>query len=348
MLFNTMFPGNSHDFNIIDTNDDVSMNMYYLTRTALKYNQARYHNSPELDKIKWLYENFIINGNWDFVKPLLNNVDTIDFDDFYCNNTIFTRNGKKKNYLIINLISQGAYENRLLEPYTNISISRRIFEHDIPMINIVEDPTRKPLWRNPANLLMGTNDTSCPDMDTLVNNIKQIADTITTDLEKCIIIGDSKHAGSVLSIAQKLYPMVTNVFAIHGLNNYTIRTNPALEQYENLLERIYNKEDGFEHLFMGEVEFFGLLKSAWFDENINDKRTLDPYRFLYKYPNIQVDYYYGKYDVAYRNYENYVKQFNFDNLNVHEVDFKHKHNTHFIKRHLEKFVIPEYIKNLTN
>ena len=79
-----------------------------------------------------------------------------------------------------------------------------------------------------------------------------------------------------------------------------------------------------------------------------DNKILDPYRYLDAYPNIKVDYLYGKYDTEYVGFADYVKQFKFDNLNIQEIDYKiSDFQTHNIRPYIDRKILPNYINDLT-
>lgn len=347
MKFNTLYPHNHYSFTNLDTTDEVAMNLHYMARVYLKYNKAKEGNDPMVPQLNELFAKFFEHGNWDFMRPTIHNVDTEKFDNFYCNNTIFTNERENnKHCLIINLVSQGAHENRLLEPLSNTGYSNRFIEHDVPMIHVTEDPTRRPFWLCPANLLMGTNDTDCQDMDTLINKLKEIIPTMTENLERCMIIGDSKHAGTALLIAQLLSPIVTDAMILHGQNNYYYPTHPVAEDYNALVKRIDKRIGDWQDIHMDELIYYTLVKSAWYTDHF-DQEFLDPFRYLGDYPDINVHYFYGKYDEQHRAFERYIKEFDYPNLTLHEIDHKNKDNPHFIKRHIERKYLPDIIKRLT-
>ena len=71
--------------------------------------------------------------------------------------------------------------------------------------------------------------------------------------------------------------------------------------------------------------------------------------YLNKYPNIQVDYYYGKYDSEHKQFLDYAFNYKTDNINFHEVDYKvGNKSTHHIRPVIDRKILPEYIDRLRN
>ena len=78
-----------------------------------------------------------------------------------------------------------------------------------------------------------------------------------------------------------------------------------------------------------------------------DVRTVDPFRFLSDYPNIKVDYLYGKYDTEYMGFMKYIEQFNHKNLSIKEIDYKiSESQRHNIRPYVDRKLLKNYIDNL--
>ena len=99
-------------------------------------------------------------------------------------------------------------------------------------------------------------------------------------------------------------------------------------------------------LDMTDVAIISMIK-GWGYKKLNIKsEILDPFRFLNNYPNIRVDYLYGKYDSDYYPFLEYIKQFDYKNLYTQEIDYKisetQKHN---IRPYVDRKLLKSYVDN---
>lgn len=279
-------------------------------------------------------------GSWDAYKDIVYTYDKERFENVSKDFTMcWKKSDKEHNKLIILLTSYAGHEGRLTSPLTNVS--DKIVKLDTDLLVVNEDPLRYPECLYPSAMVLGVS----KENDTQEKTCNQIREYIKRDYESVIIYADSKHAGSAVSIAYHLKDIVTNVFVTGGQTTYSWEHSPWVNHYmkwHNRPTELHNQK-----LDMINVAVMHMVKCWGFKKMNVDVRTVDPFRFLSDYPNIKVDYLYGKYDTEYMGFMKYIEQFNHKNLSIKEIDYKiSESQRHNIRPYVDRKLLKSYIDNL--
>jgi hypothetical protein len=163
--------------------------------------------------------------------------------------------------------------------------------------------------------------------------IRRIIELKNRDYKNIVVYADSRHAGSGVSLACYMDDIVDKVFIVHGTTVYNFDESPIVKEYF---------ETGS---VASPVQWMHLVKTYQLTHRYEiDDRLLNPFKYLNDY-DIEVDYYYGKYDDEYKPFLDYAQQFDNKNITYHEVDYQFsKTQTHWIRGHVDKNILPEYIR----
>ena len=330
-----------------DLNDEIDCMFLHDRIIYEKYKNLRdFENETDIltkvyrrDVVSTL-QNKVKTGGWFFAAD-----DVYQYNDEIFENVSedFTMCWKKTetthDTLVIHLTSYAGHEGRLTNALTNVS--ERVINLETDLLIVNEDPLRMPETLYPSMMVLGCSAKN----DTLEKMCVQIRNYIKKEYKNVILFADSKHAGIVLSIAYQLSDIVTNVLTTGGQSTYSWENSPWIKSYFKWYNRPEHLKN--QHLDMIDVARMYLVKCWKFKQLGIDNKILDPYRYISEYPNIKVHYVYGKYDSEYLGFNNYVKKFECDNLQVTELDFKiSESQRHNIRPYVDKKILPEYIKNL--
>ena len=331
----------------IDLNDEIDL---YFLHEKLVYNKyVDLRNIKSSDIYTKIYKKDVVDtytqkvrtGSWDVHSDIVYQYDTDKFENVSEDYTMcWKKTDKDFDKLIIHFTSYAGHEGRLTSPLTNVS--EKIVNLDTDLLIVNEDPLRYPESLYPSAMVLGVSKKN----DTQEKMCNQIREYIKKKYKHVIIYADSKHAGSALSVAYHLSDIVTNVLTTGGQSTYSWEHSPWIKSYFKWFNRPSHLEE--QKLDMINVAMMHMIKCWGFIKLDIDNKILDPYRYLDAYPNIKVDYLYGKYDTEYVGFADYVKQFKFDNLNIQEIDYKiSDFQTHNIRPYIDRKILPNYINDLT-
>lgn len=329
----------------VNLDDEVDTYFVHETLVYEKYIALRELEVSDLftknykkDVLSTLY-NKIRTGSWDYAAGTVYTYDEERFENVSDDFTMCWKKSTGHDKLIIHLTSFAGHEGRLTAPLTHVS--DKVINLDTDLLVVNEDPLRYPETLYPSSMILGCSEKN----DTQEKLCQQIRSYIKKDYKNVIIYADSKHAGPGLSLAYHLKDIVTNVIMTGGQSTYDWDNSPWIKSYFKWFNRPKHLEN--QRLDMINVAIMHMIKSWNFKKLNIDKKILDPYRFISEYPEIKVEYYYGKYDSDYIGFNNYVKKFKCDNLKVIEVDYKISNSqTHNIRPYVDRKILPDYIERI--
>ena len=330
-----------------DFDDDVEL--YFLHEKILQYTYSTIKNdsNKKIDRFSRIYKTDFINileqraetGTIEFARPMVQSYNDELFENVSDDYTMcWKRTNIEHDTLIIHLTSFAGHEGRLSSPLTNVS--EKIINLDTDLLIVNEDPFRMPEILYPSNMVLGVSN-KC---DSIKSTCNQIRKYINKEYKHVILYADSKHAGSVVSIASELQDLNIRVLTTGGQSTYNWETSPWVKGYL----KWFNRPEYLKHQYMPitGVVLMHIVKCYKFKQMNIDKRITDPYKFLNDY-NIPVDFLYGKYDTDYLGFKNYVERLKINNLTMHEIDYKISSlQTHNIRPYVDRFVLKDYIENL--
>lgn len=330
-----------------DFDDDVEL--YFLHERILQhqYVSAKNDSNKKTDRFSRVYNTDLINileqraetGTIEFARPLVQSYNDDLFENVSDDYTMcWKRTNVEHDTLIIHLTSFAGHEGRLSSPLTNVS--EKIINLDTDLLIVNEDPFRMPEILYPSNMVLGVSN-KC---DSIKSTCNQIRKYINKEYKHVILYADSKHAGSVVSIALELQDLNIRVLTTGGQSTYNWETSPWVKGYL----KWFNRPEYLTHQYMPiiGVAVMHIVKCYKFKQMNIDERITDPYKFLNDY-DIPVDFFYGKYDTDYVGFKNYVERLKINNLTMHEIDYKiSSSQTHNIRPYVDRFVLKDYIENL--
>lgn len=330
-----------------DFDDDVEL--YFLHERILQhqYVSAKNDSNKKTDRFSRVYHTDLINvleqraetGTIEFARPLVQSYNDDLFENVSDDYTMcWKRTNVEHDTLIIHLTSFAGHEGRLSSPLTNVS--EKIINLDTDLLIVNEDPFRMPEILYPSNMVLGVSN-KC---DSIKSTCNQIRKYINKEYKHVILYADSKHAGSVVSIALELQDLNIRVLTTGGQSTYNWETSPWVKGYL----KWFNRPEYLTHQYMPiiGVAVMHIVKCYKFKQMNIDERITDPYKFLNDY-DIPVDFFYGKYDTDYVGFKNYVERLKINNLTMHEIDYKiSSSQTHNIRPYVDRFVLKDYIENL--
>lgn len=263
----------------------------------------------------------IIGKDLNYCYKNLNNVDTETFENFTANNTIFTKNGKHDDYLIIALLSKGNMDTKYSFPHTSFR-PNCLRDIDIPCIFVSEDSLAKPYWYSPPNMVDGNGAVNRKELNSIITELARKI----SKCKKVVILGDCRNVAGALSIANEL-DFVTHAFLLNGLTS----------MHPNVLTRAFNLKNGKN---IDPWMLWTYIKGNELLKNVDEKHT-DPFKHLRK--GLQVYYWYGAFDSEFYYFKDYAYRYI---RNVYSVNYKFGNNAHFIMPHWDKKILPEYISDL--
>lgn len=324
----------------VDLDDDLDLYFFHEHLQWHHYNNTKsliQDKKSILDKIHLsdyskMYLQRANTGGWQFAEK---NVYT--FDDYMyehpneCKTMCISKKETEHDTLIIQLVAYGGHELRLKIPFS--ATSKEIYDCDSDVLLVNDSPLRFPEFLHPSFLLMGCSD-RIDTMEKMSQEIRRIIKLKNRDYKNIVVYADSRHAGSGVSLACYMDDIVDKVFIVHGTTVYDFDESPIVKSY------FANK-----NISMSPVQWMHLVKTYQLTHRYDiDKKLLDPFRYLNEH-DVQVDYFYGKYDEEYKPFLDYAMQFNNKNISFHEVDYKFSEtSTHWIRSHVDKNILPEYIR----
>lgn len=256
--------------------------------------------------------------------------------------------GTKEN-LLIYVCSHAGIENRMSNSVLSIPDRIRKLSDKFDILVLNEHPLRFPESLYPAYLTLGCSE----ENNTFEKMCSALRSCITSKYNKTVVMGDSKHSAISLSIAQYLNDIVTNAFIIHGQTSYDWDESGWVQTYLKYLQvrkKIHEKTGYLDDDMLNSISgphIFHILKTYKLKQLGVSKKILSPFKYHKNY-NIKVDYYYSEHDREYASFIRWLKENKTGDINIHEIDYLNKSNPHFIKPHIEKKVLTDYIDGLIN
>lgn len=279
------------------------------------------------------------HGSNEWARPTVHTYDDKHFEHVSNDYTMCWKKSElNHDTLVIHLTSYAGHEGRLTNSLTHVSDKVRDLDTDLLIVN--EDPFRTPESIYPSYFILGCSD----ECNTIELTANQIRTYIKKEYKHVVLYADSKHAGSVISLAFQLEDLIPKVIVTGGITTYDWETSPWVKMYL----KWFNRPDNLKHQYLSisNIAVAHFIKSYKFKQMGISERLTDPYKFLDEY-NIKVDFYHGKYDFEYINFKNHVEKLNLRNINMHEVDYKLSDSqTHNIRPYVDRFILSDYIKNL--
>lgn len=338
------FYGTEYDFD-----DDVDL--YFLHERMLheQYSKAKsvQNQTGRVDRFTRVFNkdlNYVWNqraatGGNEWARPVVHSYDEQLFERVSEDYTMcWKRTDKKHDTLIIHLTSFAGHEGRLTSPLTNVS--EKIINLNTDLLIVNEDPFRMPEILYPSMMVLGVSDVC----NTIPKTVQQIRRYIERDYKHIVLYADSKHAGSVISIAYEMTDLNPSVIVTGGQTTYDWDTSPWVKHYL----KWFNRPEQLKHQFldMHAVAVMHFVKSYKFKQMGLDKKFTDPYPLINDY-KVPVHFIYGKYDTDYARFKNYVAGIKSDYINMIEVDYKISNTqTHNIKPHVDRKILPKFILDL--
>lgn len=266
-----------------------------------------------------LCDELITGESLDKYKENLKKVDRDTFENFCCNDTIYTKSGKNDDFLIINIISTGNMDTKYFFPHTSFR-PVSILKMDIPVICVSEDPTSTPYWLSPPNMIGGNGAVNREEM---LQNITRLAKKISK-CKKVVVLGDCRNVAGALSIANEL-DFVTHAFLLNGL------TTLVPEKLEFPVDEDESINPWMTWTY---IKGYELLKT-------HGEERVDPFKHIRE--GLDVHYWYGKYDDEFMHFKDYASKY-IDN--IHEIDFKLGNNVHYVMPYWDRHILPKFISDL--
>jgi hypothetical protein len=173
-------------------------------------------------------------------------------------------------------------------------------------------------------------------MKLMADDVRRIITEKGKQYKKIVVYSDSKHAGSGLSFAIELSDIVTHCFTVHGTNTHDFNESPIVKDY------LENYKTGWH---TSPVQWMHIVKCYQYTNHFEiPDHVLNPLKHIKNY-NIKVDYYHGKYDDEYRPFLKYAQELD-TGISYHEVDYRTKYETHNIRNHIDRKILPGYINEI--
>jgi hypothetical protein len=336
-------------FRDIEYDLDDAIDSYFLNENIIQdqYRKSKLDIGKRVDYSTRIYNRDLKNvlhdkamhGSWDFARDNVNTYDTDKFEkltDDYC--ILRKKTDKEYDTLVITFPSFAGPEGRFTSNRTNVS--ERLIDQDTDLLIVNEDPFRMPESLYPSNLMLGISDT----YNTVELAVEKIRECITKEYKNIVIHVESKHAAAGATYAIQLNDIVTHLFVMTGATTFKWDKSPWVQKYLKWASRPESLKDQF--LDMPDVQFMHIIKTYNFKKMRISDKILDPFAYIGDY-DIKIDYYHGKYDTDFISFKKVVEEQNIKNLTMHTIDYKISDTqTHNIKPHLDRYIIPEYIKSL--
>ena len=332
----------------LDFDLDSEVDLFFLNERLVYDKIKQLESLPTSDIYTKIYKKDVVDtylrrantGSWDAYKDIVYTYDEERFENVSKDFTMcWKKSDKEHDTLIILPTSYAGHEGRLTSPLTNVS--DKIINLDTDLLIVNEDPLRYPESLYPGAMILGVSKQN----DTQEKTCNQIREYIKKDYKNIIIYADSKHVAGALSFAYHLEDIVTNVLLTGGQATFSWEHSPWVKHYMKWHNRPKHLED--QNLAMIYPAILHIVR-CWNFKRLNiSSKIIDPFRFLSDYPHIKVDYLYGKYDTEYHGFTQYLKQFNNENLNMKEIDYKiSESQRHNIKPYVDRKLLKSYIDNL--
>tara|TARA_B100001057_G_scaffold389469_1_gene397197 strand:+ start:14857 stop:15876 length:1020 start_codon:yes stop_codon:yes gene_type:complete len=332
----------------IDVDLDSEVDLFFLNETLIYDKIKQLESLTSTDIYTKIYKKDVTDtylrrantGSWDAYKDIVHTYDEERFENVSKDFTMcWKKTNKEHDKLIILLTSYAGHEGRLTSPLTNVS--DKIINLDTDLLIVNEDPFRYPESLYPSVMMLGVSEQN----NTQEKTCNQIREYIKKEYKNVVIYADSKHVACSLSLAYHLKDIVTNVFLTGGQATFSWNHSPWVKQYMKWHNRPEHLKD--QQLAMIYPAILHIVRCWKFKKlNLNNE-IIDPFRFLSDYPNIKVDYLYGKYDTDYVSFLHYIKQFECENLSIKEIDYKiSESQTHNIRPYVDRKILKEFIESL--
>lgn len=313
--------------------------------SRIKNSVSNVSDKITLAKFSKVWKNrFELDGNESFRNKI---EEPNDFFDVVSDDKCIVSKLNNKNNLIIYLISHAGIEDRMLAPMASIPDRIKNLETDFDIIAVNENPFRFPESIYPSNLVLGCSD----ENNSFDKMCDAISNSITKNYKNVIVLGDSKHAGTALSISHRLSDVVTNTFIIHGQISYAWEDSGWVQTYLKYLEKrqfTFEKTGHLDDTRMNEIsgaELYHIIKCYKFSKMNIDNRILSPFKYHDEYNSIKVDYIYNEYDVVFQPFIDWLKSKATGDIKYHKLQ-QRTHNPHFIKPYVERKILPDYISSI--
>ena len=241
---------------------------------------------------------------------------------------------KSSDILLIYLGSMPGHEERLGFPI--MSVPGHIEKLDVDIICAREYPTLTPEYVYPCSYFLGVD----KELDTFEKTFDYVRSIIKKEYKKVIVFGDSRHAAVALSVSHYMSDIVTNCFIVHGQSSHSFDDSPWVK---NFIE--YPNGDGCPYV-MPFPAVTHVTKCFELKKRRVPHKYLNPFEYTNEYPEIQIDYYYGKYDDEHEQFLELVEKYKTKNMNMHCVDYNIGVSGHFIRPIIDRKILPEYIDRL--
>ena len=223
-------------------NFDDDVELYFLHERILQhqYITAKNNSNKKADRFSRVYNTELINvlekraeaGTIEFARPLVQSYNDNLFENVSDDYTMcWKRTNTEHDTLNIHLTSFAGHEGRLSSPLTNVS--EKIINLDTDLLIVNEDPFRMPESLYPSNMVLGVSD-KC---DSIKSTCNQIRKYINKEYKHVILYADSKHAGSVVSIALQLQDLNIRVLTTGGQSTYNWKTSPWVIGYFKMVQQ---------------------------------------------------------------------------------------------------------------
>lgn len=319
----------------VDLDDELSIYFFHEYIQWKRYQWETYDIRTKLEKnaFRNIYKKRADTGGWNFAAD-----DVYKFDDNLwklpneCNTMCISNKQEDHDTLLIQLSSLATHELRLTMPFH--STSTTIYNLNADILPVTEDPLRFPESIYPSNFNLGCSE-RLNTLSLMANDIRRIMQQVNKNYKNVVVYSDSKLAGAGISLAIELNDIVTSCFIIHGITTHDFNKSPIVNMYLN-----------DNNLHLTPTQYMHIIKSYQYTHKHDvPKQVLDPISYI-KEHNINVEYYYGKYDDEYKPFLDYTRSID-TNINYHEVDYKTTdNNTHRIRTYVDRFILSEYINSL--
>ena len=323
----------------VDLEDDLYLYFFheYIQWKIYSFNRASksdIRNKINLSEFHKVFLERANTGGWDFAKE-----NVIKFDNVLwkspnkCNTMCISNKDENHDTLIICLASLAGHGFRLKHSFSQTS--NDIYNTSADILNVTEDPLRFPEGVYPSNFILGCSD-RLNSVELMCEEIRNMIVSNGKNYKHIVVYSDSKHAGAGITVAIRLKDIVTNCFIIHGTLTHDFNQSPIVKEYFDNLGKEW---------YISPTQWMHIIKSYQytFRHNVPDY-VLNPLDNITDC-DFKIDYFYGKYDDEYKPFLDYGMSKN-KNINFIEVDYRTRHETHFIRPYVDKHILKRYINEI--
>ena len=323
----------------VDLNDDLDLYFFheYLQWKNYSFNRVDKKGIREkinLSAFQKVYMQRANTGGWNFAEEDVYKFDEVRFElPNECKTICISKKDNDYETLIIQLASLSGHGSRLTQPFS--STSESIYNTNADIIVINEDPLRFPEFLYPSCYMLGCSE-RLHSMKLMADDVRRIITEKGKQYKNIVVYSDSKHAGSGLSFAIELSDIVTHCFTVHGTNTHDFDESPIVKDY------LANYKTGW---YTSPAQWMHIVKCYQYKNRFEiPDHVLNPLKHIKNY-NIKVDYYHGKYDDEYRPFLKYAQELD-TGISYHEVDYRTRYETHNIRNHIDRKILPGYINEI--